>query len=68
MNIWKVIANEGYNNASLIDSTGKQRFDKDSDYMDIVDSPPLRTLKIETTEKRFSGYNELLGNEWNNNC
>ena len=53
MNIWKVIANEGYNNAFLIDSTGKQRFDKDSDYMDIVDSLPLRTLKIETTEKGF---------------
>jgi hypothetical protein len=27
MNIWKVIANEGYNNAYLIDSSGKQRFD-----------------------------------------
>ena len=53
MNIWKIIKNEGYNNAFLIDSAGKQRFDKDSDYMDIVDSPPLRTLKIETTEKVF---------------
>ena len=28
MNIWKIIKNEGYNNAFLIDSNGKQRFDK----------------------------------------
>ena len=63
MNIWKIIKNEGYNNAFLIDSAGKQRFDKDSDYMDIVDSPPLRTLKIETTEK---GFPDIM-NYWGTN-
>lgn len=41
MNIWKIIKIEGYNNAFLVDSTGKQRFDKNSDYMDITDSPSL---------------------------
>ena len=55
MNIWKIIKNEGYNNAFLIDSAGKQRFDKDSDYMDIVDSPPLRTLKTKTFIERYYG-------------
>ena len=28
MNIWKVNANEGYNNAYLTDSNGIQRFDQ----------------------------------------
>ena len=53
MNIWKVIKNAGYNNAFLIDSTGKQCFDKNSDFMDINSSPALRTLRIEFTDKGF---------------
>jgi hypothetical protein len=63
MNIWKVIANEGYNNAYLIDSSGKQCFDKPSDYMAINDRPPLRTLKIESTEK---GFPDII-NYWGTN-
>ncbi len=60
MNIWKVIANEGYNNAFLIDENGKQRFDKPADYMEITDSPPVRMLRIETTDK---GYPDIM-NYW----
>ncbi len=63
MNIWKVIKNEGYNNAFLIDSNGKQRFDKDSDYMEINDSPHLRTLRIEFAEK---GFPDIM-NYWGTN-
>lgn len=53
MNIWKVIANEGYNNAFLIDKNGNQCFDPDSDFMEIKELPPTRLLKIEITEKGF---------------
>lgn len=53
MNIWKIIKNEGYNNAFLVDSSGKQRFDKAADYMSINEHPPLRILKIESTERGF---------------
>ena len=53
MNIWKVIANEGYNNAYLVDSTGKQCFDPVSDFKEIIDNPPTRLLKIEVTDKGF---------------
>ena len=53
MNIWKIVKNEGYNNAFLIDQNGKQCFDKSSDYMEINDSPPIRKLKIEVTDKGF---------------
>lgn len=63
MNIWKIKKNEGYNNAFLIDSSGKQRFDKDADYMDINDRPPLRILKIEFTEK---GFPDII-NYWGTN-
>ena len=35
MNIWKVIANEGYNNAYLTDISGIQRFDPVSDFKEI---------------------------------
>ena len=63
MNIWKIIKNEGYNNAFLIDSNGKQCFDKPSDFMDISDSPPLRTLRIEVTEK---GFPDII-NYWGTN-
>jgi hypothetical protein len=63
MNIWKVMVNEGYNNAYLIDSSGKQRFDKASDYMTVSDRPPLRTLKIESTEK---GFPDII-NYWGTN-
>ncbi len=63
MNIWKIIKNEGYNNAFLIDSKGKQRFDKDSDYMNINSSPSLRTLRIDFTEK---GFPDII-NYWGTN-
>ncbi len=53
MNIWKVIANEGYNNAFLIDKNRNQCFDPDSDFTDIKELPPTRLLKIEITEKGF---------------
>ena len=53
MNIYNVIVNEDYNNAFLIDQNGKQCFDKNSDYMAINDSPPIRKLKIEVKEKGF---------------
>lgn len=53
MNIWKVIANEGYNNAYLTDSNGIQRFDPASDFKEINDNPPTRLLKIEVTDKGF---------------
>ena len=35
MNIWKLIANEGFNNAYLTDSSGIQRFDPVSDFKEI---------------------------------
>ena len=53
MNIWKVIANEGYNNAYLTDNNGVQHFDPVSDFKEINDSPPTRLLKIEVTDKGF---------------
>lgn len=53
MNIWKVIANEGYNNAYLTDNNGVQLFDPASDFKEINDSPPTRLLKIEVTDKGF---------------
>ncbi len=53
INIWKVIANEGYNNAYLTDSNGIQRFDPASDFKEINDNPPTRLLKIEVTDKGF---------------
>ena len=51
MNIWRIIKNEGYNNAVLVNENGRQCFDKSSDYMEINDAPPLRTIKIEVTDK-----------------
>ena len=42
MNIWKLIANEGYNNAFLIDSNGKQCFDKPSEL--IKTSPTYKKM------------------------
>lgn len=63
MNIWKAIKNEGYNNAFLIDSNGKQCFDKTSDFMDINASTPLRTVRIEFTEK---GFPDIM-NYWGTN-
>lgn len=53
MNIWKVIANEGFNNAYLTDSSGIQRFDPIADFEEINDNPPTRLLKIEVTDKGF---------------
>ncbi|MBR3025203.1 MAG: hypothetical protein IKN85_06770 [Oscillospiraceae bacterium] len=53
MNIWKVTANEGYNNAFLVDENGNQCFDAISDFMEIQNSQRIRTLKIETTDKGF---------------
>lgn len=63
MNIWKIVKNEGYNNAFLIDQNGKQCFDKSSDYMEINDSPPIRKLKIEVTDK---GFPDIM-NYWGTN-
>ena len=53
MNIWKVIANEGYNNAFLIDECGKQCFDMASDFMEIIEPQSTRLLRIEMTDKGF---------------
>lgn len=63
MNIWKIKKNEGYNNAFLVDSNGKQCFDKMSDFMDINASPQLRTLRIDIAEKGFSD----IVNYWGTN-
>ena len=63
MNIWKVIANEGYNNAYLIDTNGKQCFDPVSDFKEINDDPPTRLLKIEVTDK---GNHDIM-NYWGMN-
>lgn len=53
MNIWKLIVNEGYNNAYLTDSSGIQRFDPVSDFKEINDCPRTRLLKIDVTDKGF---------------
>lgn len=53
MNIWKIIKNEGYNNAFLSDSAGKQHFDSPLDFKEIKNNPPTRLLKIEMTDKGF---------------
>ena len=60
MNIWKIIKNEGYNNAYLIDQNGKQHFDPASDFKEIKDDPSTRLLKIEMTDK---GYPDIM-NYW----
>lgn len=53
MNIWKLIANEGYNNAYLIDSNGNQCFDPVAVFYEINDDPSARLIKIGSTEKGF---------------
>ncbi len=61
MNIWKVIKNEGFNNAFLINENGEQCFDKDSSYMEIQLSPSIRNLKIEQTDKGFADVMNYWG-------
>ena len=61
MNIWKVSANEGYNDAFLIDEHGEQRFEKICDFTMIQNNPFLRNLEIRTKEKGFPDVMNYYG-------
>lgn len=63
MIIWKIIANEGYNNAFLIDENGKQIFEKGTDFMEYIDSPHIRKIRIDIGS---NGFPDVM-NYWGTN-
>lgn len=53
MNIWKLSVNEDFNDAFLINESGKQCFEKDSFFKEIQDSPQIRNLDIRMKSMGF---------------
>ncbi len=53
MNIWKVIVNEDFNDAFLVNENGEQCFEKNMCFMEIQDSPKTRSLDIRIKHKGF---------------
>ena len=61
MNIWKISANEDFNDAFLINESGKQCFEKDSFFEEIQYAPQIRNLEIRMESRGFSDIMNYWG-------